>query len=73
MGLWERQNVLKNGKEVTYNKVDCQVQSTIHQFVRLRFPWIKKLSYHCTALVKTLQNYKLKLRYHMVSWEPPHE
>jgi len=44
--LWKRRNARRYGKEVTNNRMYNQCQLIIYQLVRLRFPWIKRMSYH---------------------------
>lgn len=39
--LWKRRNARRHGNEVTYSWMFHQCQLTIHQLIKVKYPWIK--------------------------------
>ncbi|KAK4724387.1 hypothetical protein R3W88_027166 [Solanum pinnatisectum] len=50
-----------------------QCQLTIHQLIRVKFPWIKGLSCHWSEMVDTLKSYKPTLYFRIIKWLQPKE
>ncbi|KAH0761002.1 hypothetical protein KY290_017075 [Solanum tuberosum] len=71
--LWRRRNDIKYGNETSYNWMYHQCQLTIHQLIRIKFPWIKRTTYHWPGMVNILQYYKPILHHLIVRWNLPRE
>ncbi|KAG5611054.1 hypothetical protein H5410_022335 [Solanum commersonii] len=64
-------NIIANINPSSANHLKCQ--ETIHQLIRVKFPWLKKVPYQWMEIVDMLQRYKLTLHYHIVNWKLPEE
>ncbi|KAH0651617.1 hypothetical protein KY285_031747 [Solanum tuberosum] len=71
--LWKRRNAIKHGKMITYNSMYYQCQLAIHQLIRIKFPWIKRMSHHWSEMVDILQRYQPNIHYLLVRWKMPRE
>ncbi|KAH0693326.1 hypothetical protein KY290_021507 [Solanum tuberosum] len=71
--LWKRRNTRRHGKDHSFNWMNHQCQETIHQLIRVKFPWLKKVPYQWMEIVDMLQRYKPTLHYHIVNWKLPEE
>ncbi|KAH0696111.1 hypothetical protein KY285_012930 [Solanum tuberosum] len=67
--LWKRRNARRHGNEYSYNWMIHQCQMTIHQIIRVKFPWIKEVPYQWEGMAALLQTYKPTLHYHVVNWK----
>ena len=56
--LWKRRNAKRHRKDISFNYMYHQCQLTIHQLIRVNFPWIKGLSCYWSEMVDTLKSYK---------------
>ncbi|KAK4721618.1 hypothetical protein R3W88_011851 [Solanum pinnatisectum] len=71
--LWKRRNTRRHGKDHSFNWMNHHCQETIHQLIRVKFPWPKKVPYQWMEIVDMLQRYKPTLHYHIVNWKLPEE
>ncbi|KAH0669712.1 hypothetical protein KY289_024205 [Solanum tuberosum] len=71
--LWKRRNSIRHDKKVSFDKMFSQCQMTVHQLIKVKYPWLKNISLQWSEMFDLLQRYRPTLFYHIVWWTRPKE
>ncbi|KAH0722705.1 hypothetical protein KY290_005357 [Solanum tuberosum] len=71
--LWKKRNANRHDKEVSFDKMYTQCQSTVHMLIRVTYLWLRNIPYHWSGMLDLLRQYKPVLHYHIVKWLTPEE
>lgn len=70
--IWKKRNARRYDKDMSFYRLRYQCQQTIYLYLRKNFPWIN-CSRDWPDILKTLQNYRLRLHCYHVGWKVPED